>query len=306
MNKNYVIALVVASFVLFLVFPWNSRLGHHLCACDTAPPREAAGTNTLASVQQQLTQQQQKLAILQHDVDKIDQRPPPSPLQIQVQQPPPQQQQHVTNSLQIEPTKDGILHLQKWFHAALLYDAQHSPTDARVEGHTGECPEESANYLKFTAERNPGVLCEIGFNAGHSAITFLMAAPKTKYYAFDLGNHGYSALNFNKLKEIFADRMTITWGDSTKTVPAYHAAHPEFTCDLVHVDGDHYGTVPYIDLLNFYAMAHKDTLVVLDDTTAAPDVAAGWRRMINEGKIKQLGCTDVCGGRGYCYGTYVK
>ncbi len=39
----------------------------------------------------------------------------------------------------------------------------------------------------------PGIqnVCEIGFNAGHSALTWLSVLPHTRVYSFDLAVHPY-------------------------------------------------------------------------------------------------------------------
>ncbi len=43
------------------------------------------------------------------------------------------------------------------------------------------------------AASNPGLttMCEVGFNAGHSALAFLVADPAFRVVSFDLGAHQY-------------------------------------------------------------------------------------------------------------------
>lgn len=108
-------------------------------------------------------------------------------------------------------------------------------------------------------------VCETGFNAGHSALRFL-AQSDAKFYAFDLGEHRYAHVSADFLKSTFPGRFHVSWGDSTKALPAFHAAYPGVKCDLVIVDGGHTYDVAHADLKSFASMAWADTRVVIDDT----------------------------------------
>lgn len=66
-------------------------------------------------------------------------------------------------------------------------------------------------------------VCETGFNAGHSAATWLGANPIAHLWSFDLWNHGdaYAKGQYEYLNRLFPSRITITKGDSTQTIPKF-------------------------------------------------------------------------------------
>jgi hypothetical protein len=88
-------------------------------------------------------------------------------------------------------------------------------------------------------------ICEIGFNAGNSALIWLMANPRARVIMFDTMTHAYSwtAMKFiRELKELNAshsDRFEIFEGDSRETVKAFHEKYPNVKCDLLSIDGGH-------------------------------------------------------------------
>ena len=60
-----------------------------------------------------------------------------------------------------------------------------------MEGNSGNFPPQTNDFVKYA--RLPEVIniLEIGFNAGHSAATFLSASSKVKVTSFDIGIHDY-------------------------------------------------------------------------------------------------------------------
>jgi hypothetical protein len=58
-------------------------------------------------------------------------------------------------------------------------------------------------------------------------------------------------------------------GDSTVIVPKYALEHPDFRCDLIHVDGGHFGKIPIQDMVNMARLSREDgqSIILLDDTT---------------------------------------
>jgi hypothetical protein len=99
-------------------------------------------------------------------------------------------------------------------------------------------------------------ICEIGFNAGHSALNWLTASPHTKVFAFDIGHHHYTAHGFEFLRQLFPRRLQLTMGDSTDTVPTFAKLNPGLKCDLLLIDGGHLLETARADLLNFRAIAN--------------------------------------------------
>jgi hypothetical protein len=66
-------------------------------------------------------------------------------------------------------------------------------------------------------------------------------------FAFDLGNDDIKKEAYNYLRSRYGeDRISVTWGDSTKTVPAA----PPLNCDVFLVDGGHTLDIAAADLKN--------------------------------------------------------
>ncbi len=70
------------------------------------------------------------------------------------------------------------------------------------------------NLTKVASHGNR--IMEIGFNAGHSALLFLMGNPTCTLQLFDLGDHAYTENCFDYLQQEFPNRLSIIWGDSTE------------------------------------------------------------------------------------------
>jgi len=85
-------------------------------------------------------------------------------------------------------------------------------------------------------------VCEVGFNAGHSTLLWLIEDPRVRVRAFDLGIHWYSKHVVGFFDEVYGPgRVDVVFGDSQETLPTFAAAFnssspPEF-CDLTFVDG---------------------------------------------------------------------
>ncbi|MDC3333031.1 class I SAM-dependent methyltransferase [bacterium] len=105
-------------------------------------------------------------------------------------------------------------------------------------------------------------ILEIGFNAGHSCLFFLVGNPNVTIQVFDLGNHPYSRPCFEYLNNAFPGRLSIIWGDSTTTVAKF-SSQKKF--DIIHIDGGHRYDVVRRDFDNCRRFAHANTLVIADD-----------------------------------------
>jgi hypothetical protein len=55
-------------------------------------------------------------------------------------------------------------------------------------GHIYDVLAEVKYFAQLAKKSNISNICETGFNAGHSAITFLWANPQAHYYGFDIGD----------------------------------------------------------------------------------------------------------------------
>eukprot|EP01034_Spumella_vulgaris_P033397 gene33397-41212_t len=92
----------------------------------------------------------------------------------------------------------------------------------------------------------------------------------------------------------------------------YALEHPEFRCDLIHVDGGHFGTIPVQDMVNVVALSREDgkTIILLDDATCEiqkRDHIAGciapqdaWKLMKDIKSVNEDHCVRLSNTRGYC------
>ena len=160
-------------------------------------------------------------------------------------------------------------------------------------------------------------VCEVGFNAGHSTLLWLMADPRVRVRAFDLGVHWYSPHVTGFFDAAFdAGRVEVVFGDSQQTLPAFAAAFnssspPEF-CDLIFVDGDHHFDAALSDLRKLRAAARPGHHVLLMDDPDHDEVGRAWRAMLADG-VEHFGDvyedahgSSVYGARAaMVYGAYV-
>jgi hypothetical protein len=122
-------------------------------------------------------------------------------------------------------------------------------------------------YNLFYYSRQAYNILEIGFNAGHSVFLYLISNPTSKIQLFDLGDHSYSRKCFEYLNTEFPGRISIIWGDSTKTVEAFKT---DIIYDFIHIDGGHTRFVAETDFYNCKRFADNNSLVLIDDTNYEP------------------------------------
>ena len=107
-------------------------------------------------------------------------------------------------------------------------------------------------------------IMEIGFNAGHSTLLYLLANPNSKIVIFDICEHKYTMPCFEYLQMIFPNRLEIYPGDSTRTVPDYYHNNPNQKFDLIHIDGCHVPKIANADFHNSLKLAND--IIIWDDT----------------------------------------
>jgi hypothetical protein len=117
-------------------------------------------------------------------------------------------------------------------------------------------------------------ICEIGFNAGHSAFLFLlgMKSPKVEFTVFDLGEHPYTRPCLEHLKKTFPEsNFSYIEGDSTNTLPEWTTSHPEAseTYDVVHVDGGHTYECAHSDIMYGANLVRPGGYLIVDDTNVS-------------------------------------
>ena len=86
--------------------------------------------------------------------------------------------------------------------------------------------------------RRTRTVCEIGFNAGLSALLLLEAVPDATVFSFDLGDMPWSRRADSLLQAAYGERFPgVIFGDSAKTLPAHARQSGGFRCDIIFIDG---------------------------------------------------------------------
>ncbi|CAK0840356.1 unnamed protein product [Prorocentrum cordatum] len=155
-------------------------------------------------------------------------------------------------------------------------------------------------------------ICEVGFNAGHSAFAFLASAPAASLISFDLGAMSYTSACAQLVRLAFprSGRFRLVVGPSNETLPEFVRERPrEPRCDLIFVDGGHERAEAQSDLLWMSHLAERGrSLVVMDDVGCPSPECDGptavWEELRAGGRLRELGCEADSGHR-WCWGTYV-
>ena len=168
-------------------------------------------------------------------------------------------------------------------------------------------------YLHASTGLPVRTVCEIGFNAGHSAIVWLEGLD-TRLKTFDVFRHPYSNASRNHIDRLYPGRVTFIRGKSQETVPRYISsvrAGVEPPCDLWFVDGDHSHRTPRVDLGNALAAAAYGATIIADGcSTRFGDVLTAWDELVRDGTIthsfnRTLNLAPSDGGiKGWCGGRY--
>lgn len=67
-------------------------------------------------------------------------------------------------------------------------------------------PQEVSDFAHIASQPGVRTICEIGFNAGHSASVFLTANPSATYYAFDMAVLAYSSMSMALFRATYQHR----------------------------------------------------------------------------------------------------
>ena len=183
----------------------------------------------------------------------------------------------------------------------------------KAMGHAAQFPEQVASFRRLMAMprlRN-GWICEIGFNAGHSAIMWLHDT-SARLVEFDLQTLPYSEASRILVESAFPGRVHFHVGKSRQTVPLYASRVRNGTappCDLWLVDGDH-GNGARHDVMNALSASHAGTIVVVDDASLRfPMLRKCWRIHVALGSIRELSCVQLRPkwgahkAKGWCFGS---
>ena len=184
-------------------------------------------------------------------------------------------------------------------------------------GHIGQVSKEIRTFWKLLHKARPRqewrTVCEVGMNAGHSAMLWLLGTD-AQLIEFDLGDLG--TMNYSRgcrtfLERAFPGRVSFRLGRSLDTLPRFVdevARGEQRPCDLWFVDGWHNGVTPRKDLEYAINASADGAWVVADDCTRRfPDVLKAYLRLVQWGKISNCSKEGVtlgppAGQKGWCMG----
>jgi hypothetical protein len=132
-----------------------------------------------------------------------------------------------------------------------------------------ELKSKQANLYWCGQQLNPDAkICEIGFNAGHSALLFLISNKPLHFTIFDLGCHPYSKPCLNYLASKFPKTVfEYIEGNSILSFPEWiKISKPQQDYDLVHVDGGHTPDCIKNDMRHADHILKSKGLLIIDDT----------------------------------------
>lgn len=181
-----------------------------------------------------------------------------------------------------------------------------------LEGHIQNCNGKIKTLKELV--NSPGIVnvMEIGFNAGHSAEIFLSSNPNITLTSFDIGYHKYVAEGKKFIDGKYPNRHTLIIGDSQVSVPEYIKNNPDKKFDLIFIDGGHTYEIAKNDLYNCKSFAHKDTIVMFDDTMFKTEWTQGynigptavWKEAVENNYISEIKHIDYELGMGMSWAKY--
>jgi predicted O-methyltransferase YrrM len=177
-----------------------------------------------------------------------------------------------------------------------------------LEGHSG------VRHLQFyrdtIAAGKIKRVCEIGFNAGHSAQCFLEADSDIHVLSFDLVSHPYVYYAKMYIDAKFPGRHILVAGTSAVSVPAYVAENPgSAKYDMIFIDGDHTRDGALADIRSMRALARPGTTVIIDNVAPHHGVGIGvykaWKEAIEAGVLAHVSHHELPGFTdGWAVATY--
>ena len=139
----------------------------------------------------------------------------------------------------------------------------------------------------------------------------MRAKPDVTVLSCDISNRKCVQAGKKYIDVAHPSRHTLLIGDSTVVVPQFNKENPTTSFDLIFIDGGHAYEVAMADLTNCKALAHKETIVIMDDVThnvKETDWSVGptraWKELVRQRVIHELGHETYKVGHGMSWGTY--
>lgn len=118
-------------------------------------------------------------------------------------------------------------------------------------------------------------VCEIGLNAGHTALLLLEAAPAARVVSFDLGDMPWARKQAALLSRAYGTRFKAVFGRSNETVPRFVDGQSNgqsngqraTQCDVAFLDGGKSEAMRLADLRNVRTLARPGALLLFDEIT---------------------------------------
>jgi hypothetical protein len=195
----------------------------------------------------------------------------------------------------------------KEFVTSLIANDHHFTKLLKIVKVTGEILEENCVYDKngskkiasfISKQRNlysvakygGDNIIEIGFNAGHSALIFLIANPKSIIKCFDTCTNKYTKLCFDYLHSVFGYRISLIKGNS-KEVYSKFCSNKNKLYDTFHIDGSKDYNISNIDYFNSRSIANVGSVIIWD--TSQPHLKSLWEGYKNDKDLMELKLADV-------------
>jgi predicted O-methyltransferase YrrM len=180
-----------------------------------------------------------------------------------------------------------------------------------LENGSGQIPQQQIDLIRLINTGSAKTIMEIGFNAGHSADALLSSRPDITLVSFDIAIHKYIDVAKEYIDMKYPGRHVLIKGDSLTSVPQYIQDNPEKKFDLIFIDGCHEFRYAMSDLMNCRQLAHKDTIVALDDTSYRLQIGEwnqgptlAWTLLSINNVINALSSAEYIPGRGMSWGKY--
>ena len=139
----------------------------------------------------------------------------------------------------------------------------------------------------FSIGKKGKKILEIGFNAGHSCLLFLLANPENTIDCFDICEHEYTKKCFEYLNYTFPNRIRLIEGDSKSTLPKFKNENQNNIYDVIHIDGSHEFNDANCDFYNTLYMTKRDSIIIFDDINLYP-MKFLWDGYVRDNHVKEI------------------